>query len=173
MTQATTPIGRNLKSIDDAIGLCLDASQVLPALILLYSAIDAVAALELRTGERTKSAFTRWVEHYMNLNELGCTALELYSARCGILHGFSGSSDLSQAGKARVIVYAWGSYPVEAVRTRDEPNVRGTSTVAVHVEALRRSFLEGISLWWHDLGQDPDRIASVDQAASVWFVVAR
>lgn len=171
MLPTTTPLDRNLKSITDSIELCLGANQVLPALILLYSAIDAVAALELQTGEGTKSAFTRWVGRYMNLDDLGCTALELYAARCGLLHAFSGSSELSQAGRVRVVVYAWGSFPIEAVRINDGLIARGAPSVAVHVNALRRVFADGVSLWLRDIGKDPERVASVSSAAATWFVV--
>jgi hypothetical protein len=167
------PLEHNLRDISDAIGLCLNARKVLPALILLYSAMDAVAALERRGNEGTRSAFVRWVERYMSLDELGCTGLDLYAARCGILHGFSGSSDLSKARKARVVVYAWGSYPVDAVRASERRANQASPSVAVHVGALRRIFFEGISAWWADIGKDRDRLARVNEAVATWFVVAR
>jgi hypothetical protein len=87
----------NLAGIDESVGLCLEKRRVLPALALLYAGLDIVASLERAPDERPKPAFLRWVNSYMKPDErLGCTAVELYGARCGILHASSAESDLSR-----------------------------------------------------------------------------
>src|SRR5664280_369361 len=96
--------------LKDSIEDCLVKCRILPCLILLYSGIDVFASLEAQPGQSTKDAFLYWVEAYMlKGRSLSCSALDLYAARCGIIHAFSWSSDLSRSGKARKIMYAWGT----------------------------------------------------------------
>jgi len=90
-----------------AINSCEANKFVLPALMLIYSGIDILASLERRKGEGTKASFTRWVDEYLlKAVSLPCTSLELYAARCGILHTLTPESDLSRKGKAREVGYA-------------------------------------------------------------------
>jgi len=100
---------KNLDGLDEAVVRCLGARLILPALSLLFVGIDIVASLERQPGEGMKASFTRWVEQYLlPARPLGCTSIELYAARCGILHTFTAESDLSRTGKARKLYYAWG-----------------------------------------------------------------
>jgi hypothetical protein len=56
---------QNMFAVLEAIDDCLENRRHMPALVLLYSAIDAVASLERQPGEGTKAAFTRWVDAHM------------------------------------------------------------------------------------------------------------
>lgn len=55
----------NLSTLFQAIETCLERRLALPALMLIYSGIDVVAAIERRPDEGTRSSFTRWVDRYM------------------------------------------------------------------------------------------------------------
>lgn len=44
---------------------------------------------------------------------LSCTEADLYAAKCSVVHSFTPDSDLTKAGKARVIGYAFGSANVD------------------------------------------------------------
>lgn len=75
---------------------------------MIYSAIDALAALtrESRDTSATRNEFQEWVRTYL-LPQMNCglTALDIYGARCGVVHTYAPTSDLSRTGQAKVIVY--------------------------------------------------------------------
>ena len=96
-----------------AIDQCIALRLRMPALILFYSTIDVASWLDSDATE-VKVRFTAWVDKYVLPNTgLKCTALDLYGARCGVVHNFSADSDLSKAGKARPLGYAWAPSRVE------------------------------------------------------------
>lgn len=80
----------------------------LPALILIYTGIDILGYIAY--GEiKVKDRFTRWVDEYMyRLQKQKQTSMDLYAARCSILHTLTSESDLYKNGKAKRIFYAWG-----------------------------------------------------------------
>ena len=92
------------------IKACERAKCVVSALTLIYSAVDALAALtrERQEVRATRKEFVTWVSGYL-LPELGIelTALDVYGARCGIVHTYAPTSDLSKSGEAKLIVYRW------------------------------------------------------------------
>lgn len=86
------------RSIEDCVG----KGRVLSCLTLLYSAIDILLTIEKRANKGTRHSFVRWVDSYMLPNDaFQFSALDLYAARCGIIHLFSGDSDLSRKGQAK------------------------------------------------------------------------
>ena len=88
----------------------------MPALILIYSAMDIAAGLA-GTEVSSKRRFVKWVDRYIAPGKaLSCTAVDLYGARCGLSHGSSPVSDLSQRGEAKQIVYCWGESNPDKLR---------------------------------------------------------
>jgi hypothetical protein len=71
----------------DAVTVLVRAGYYTQALILLYSAIDALSWVNRASGDVIRSDFSEWVRESMDpgLN-LGCTPEDLYVARCGLLH---------------------------------------------------------------------------------------
>lgn len=69
----------------------------------------------------TRADFIAWAEKYL-LPESGldCTALELYAARCGALHTMSPESQLAREGKARRVLYAWGTHDAKKLELAAE-----------------------------------------------------
>lgn len=156
-----------LSSIEDAV----TQRRLLPCLILLYSTIDVMANLERKGGETGKTAFTRWVEQYLLVNrKLPCTALELYGARCGILHSFSADSDISRAGKARRVVYVFES--VNADLSEPFTAMRRLSHhpyVLVSVRELVNSFHSGLIEYLEELKGERQRQRRVGTKFGLWF----
>lgn len=75
---------RHIKAID----LCIENKLRMPALILVYSGIDIFAALNrpIEKNEATREDFKRWCDRYLlSKNELPCSAIDLYAARCGVV----------------------------------------------------------------------------------------
>jgi hypothetical protein len=95
------------KQFFDAIDCCATKQLKMPTLVLVYCTID-IASWLYSEKKNVKARFIDWVEKYLlPASALKCTALELYGARCGIVHSNSPESDLSKAGKVKQVGYAW------------------------------------------------------------------
>lgn len=159
---------QNIYALIEAIEDCLEKRRIMPCLVLLYTGLDVVASLERAHDEGTRVAFTRWVDSYLlNRHSLGCTALELYAARCGILHTFTAESDLSRADKTREIVYAWGNQKKEDLQ--EAIRLTNRDWVALHVRDLIDAFREALLLYVEEIEKDPGRQQLVERRAGVWF----
>lgn len=93
-----------------AIALCRGVFLDIPLLVLVYTALDALAWA--RYGDEVpdvKERFLRFCNEYLlNDGQLRCAALDLYSARCAMLHCLGWESRLSEKGHAKAVVYAFG-----------------------------------------------------------------
>lgn len=98
-----------LKDSVRGIGLCLDAKLINSALVLLYCGIDTASSLDVKfASSSVQQRYVKWCDTYMFKGKpLDCTSLELYAARCGVVHETSVESTLSAKGKARQVIYAW------------------------------------------------------------------
>lgn len=95
----------------EAAELCRQRALDVPMLVLIYTALDTLAwALY---GNKVSKVSLRFIllcdEYVLPGTNIQCTALELYSARCSILHSLGWESDLSKAGKARSVFYSFGN----------------------------------------------------------------
>ena len=95
-----------------AIRLCLDSNLPEAAITLIYAGIDTVGLLDAPAGQldASKDSFLRWSERYVvpslhTIDGEQIAVLDLYSARCGILHVSSPISKLAREGEAREIWY--------------------------------------------------------------------
>ena len=154
----------------EAIDECLQKRRLMPALLLLYSAMDAVASLERQPGEGTRAAFTRWVDtHMVKARPLPCTALELYAARCGIVHDFAAESDLSRKGQVRRIFYAWGTArPADLQKATDIMNT--CHAVSVHVGDIIDAFRNGVANYLDEVGANVVRQKRIISGSSIWLI---
>jgi hypothetical protein len=104
LDNAARAMERTVRDLVAAIEDCLNADRWEPCLILLFVAIDSMAWLE-RDGEGDvqRKDFVAWAERYM-LPESGlqCTADELYSARCGMLHSLTADSRRQRANRDEI-----------------------------------------------------------------------
>jgi hypothetical protein len=164
---------KHLIDLSSAIELCLARKQLLPSLILLYSSIDIVSSLE-PMGNKGRSRFVRWVETYLlPASPLKCTAIEIYAARCGVVHTMTSESDLSVKGKHRMIWYAWGNHSADDLEKLVDLAGRANEGVAVHVDQLYEAFLSGVVRWADELKADPDRRSAVEGQGKKWFTNIR
>ena len=122
------------------------------AVILIYSGIDTMAYLDMPASQEdvTRTDFVRWAERYIRFpctEQL--TGLDLYGARCGMLHSYSVASNLSRQGKCRQIAYMDKSVP----EVRSNPAV-ATDLVLVSVPGLAQAFFDGIDAFLIELFSD-------------------
>jgi len=92
------------------IKIAIDNGAVTGALILTYAAIDAMAYLSMPANKKEvhRTDFINWVERYMKTDSkqpYQYEGLDLYSARCGLVHRFGATSRLSDSGKCKIFVY--------------------------------------------------------------------
>jgi hypothetical protein len=160
----------NLMLLGSGIEACLDSGLHLPALVLLYSAIDTTGWLDSPTSEATRDSFTKWVDDYLlKAKALGCTSLELYGARCGLLHTFSPDSRLSLERKARRFCYAWGTASAQEMQRAIDLTNKSTELVAVHVNDLYEGWRLALLAFTEEVENDPERKSRVCTRAEKFF----
>lgn len=122
------------------------------ALILIYVGIDAMASLERPDGSsNVQDYFVNWVDTYMGFESGSVPGIDLYGARCGMVHTYGPISKLSRQGAARTIGYTVGGGP----DVIDSPNVEGL--ILVSVEGLAFAFFRGIARYLDVLIADNEK----------------
>jgi hypothetical protein len=162
----------HLNRLTVAIQLTLDAKKHLPTLILTYSAIDILAWLNRPAShpDVVKSDFTSWIDLYLLPDSnLSCSSLDLYAARCGIVHSYQAESKLSREGKAKQIWYAWGKGNATRLMDRIKQAKKDNIAVAVQVEDLFSSLKRGILSFLASLDANPSHSKLVYERASKKF----
>jgi hypothetical protein len=160
---------QGIKQLSDSIEDCLSKGRVLSCLVLLYSAIDIFASLERNRSESTKDAFVRWVDTYMLPNSaLQFSAIDLYAARCGIVHAFSAESDLSRDGRAKKLVYAWGTATADSLRKAGK--ALGRTEIGVHVRDLVYGFNHALIKYIDDVADSPAEHEPFFHSVAKWLV---
>lgn len=143
MSNSTT-FFKNYDQYFQGIELCIENKLVLPALCLIYSGIDTFAWVAY--GDvGVKKRFATWVESHMYIEKkLNPRPIDLYAARCAILHTLTPESDLSRSKKALPISYAWGNASLKELDKSIEALRPGQMT-SVHLNDLFESFKLGVA----------------------------
>lgn len=166
------PLHDNILMLAAGIEACIEKKLSTPALILIYSAIDTVGWLDTGDAFATKTSFMTWVDSYLLTgNTLACSALDLYAARCGLLHTFTPDSKLRRDGKARYINYAWGKACVDDLWRSIELTKTEAGYVAVHVNDLYEAWQIGVLRFCAEVETDPERRARVYKKADQFFAM--
>jgi hypothetical protein len=154
-----------IESIDD----CAKKCRILPCLTLLYSGIDVMASLDAEPGEGVQTIFVRWVDKYLLQRQtVECTAIDLYAARCGIVHTFTADSDLYKRGKAKKIAYAWGLGKASDLK-RANVELGFAEWRSIHVGDLVQAFRNAIATHLEHIETDPASKARFERASGLWF----
>ncbi len=139
--------------IKKGIQIAIDNECFDSAVVLILSGIDSMAYLNM-PGEQedvTKNDFIKWADQYIKFPcKEQLTGLDLYGARCAMLHSFGVVSKLSREGKCRIVGYMDKSIP----EVRYNPNV-SKKLVMVSVPALAESFFQAIDQFLVDLFANP------------------
>ncbi len=139
----------------DAIKELVVANRYLQALVVLYSAIDTLAWVSLESGDVTRSAFYEWVDTYIVPEKLiGCTAQDLYAARCAIVHSGTTESKLSRDGKARELWYVTSSSSAEQLQKYAQSV--GSNAYVIPFTLLVAAFTEGATNFSEALARNSD-----------------
>ena len=134
------------------------------SVILIYSGIDAMAYLGTPCGQEDvrPEDFVDWAERYIRFPcQEQLTGLDLYGARCAMLHTYSTTSRLSRKRKCRQVGYVDKSVP-EVIY---EPQV-STQLVMISIEALKEAFFHAVDRFLMDLFSDPERAKAAEECLS-------
>ena len=125
----------------NAIDLCFKQRHVLPSLMLVYSTLDVMAALDRPPDPTPAAVSTPSVRQHFETSphhrhrqavrqldqrvheawaSLKATADELWAWRNGLVHTYSIDSDATRAGTARRAYYCYGSAPLAILRRTSE-----------------------------------------------------
>ena len=124
-----------------AIDWCLKQGLIAPTLTLLYSGIDIMAWLGRPDDHEdvTRTDFISWTDRYLLPgSSIPCTALDLYSSRCGIIHSMTAESRAIRQGDVKRIFYAWGNHSADDLQKTLQRI--GQPILAVHVDTLVEAF---------------------------------
>ena len=141
------------------IEAALSAECMMSVVTLCYATIDAVSALSRPENQRatSRATFVEWTNRYfLPAPGLDCAAIELYGARCGVLHTYRPESGLSAAGDARPIFYQWKDGP-PASHERKLP----ANAVVVDVESLVQAVRTGVEKFAAEEQANPQLSARV------------
>ncbi|ARV20818.1 hypothetical protein AEP_03901 [Curvibacter sp. AEP1-3] len=136
-------------------GICLELHEVRnqglirAALILLYSGMDQVSYLAMKPGTKDSSrkVFADWVEKYVVLQGATVvTGMELYAARCAMLHKYGTEAKLHVDGEVtrQIAICAGGPKTVYF----DPVN---PALICIEVNYLIDAFLDGVMQFTRDL----------------------
>ncbi len=170
MTQKNSDLG--LGALEDAIDYCFGSGKWTPGLILLYSSIDIMASLNRDPAKSkvTRSDFVEWVNTYLLPgSKLTCSAIDLYAARCGLVHSYSPDSDLSRDLKAKKIYYAHGNKKSIELQTKIN-NSSNKDIVSVHIDQLFKALKDAVERFASALKSNPSKEKLAVQRASEFFV---
>ena len=146
--------------IKRGIQVTIEARCFGSAVKLIFSGIDTMAYLNMPGGQQDveRKDFIAWVERYIKFPcEEQLSGLDLYGARCAMLHAYGARSKLSREGKCRMVCYMDKGVP----EVRSKPDV--DDLVIVSVSALADAFFEGIDAFLVDLFSNKEKAAIAEE----------
>jgi hypothetical protein len=143
------------------IRVALENNCLGAAVILVLSGMDTMAYLGMPPNQEnvTRTDFVRWADGYIKFPcKEQLTGMDLYGARCAMLHNYGTASDLSRQGKCRQVGYMDKSIPEVCF----EPTV-AKDVVMLSVPALAEAFFCGVDRSLIDLFADRNRASIAEQ----------
>ncbi len=141
--------------IKKGIQVSIENNCLSAAVILILSGIDSMAYLNMPAEQEdvTRDDFVDWAERYINFPcQEQLTGLDLYGARCAMLHSYGVISNLSRKGICRMVGYMDKALP----EVRYAPTI-SKELVLVSVPALKEAFFQGIDDFLIDLFTSPEK----------------
>ena len=169
-----SPVSAWLEQRAAAVRVCLDSGFAEEVLTLVYSAFDTLAFLGSPAGTEysERGPFIEWCEKYIvpcfGSSSGGPSGIDLYGARCGVLHVSSAKSTLGQEGKAREIWYQFrGLHGLNLATNTPKP------ALGLDVELLVVAFEKGSHCFLEELQQDQAMYALAEERAQGFFTWAK
>jgi hypothetical protein len=165
-----TKLRSNLSTIFQSIICELENKRITPSLILISSIFDILGWLSSSEEFASSKSFIQWIKTYLlPYQKLDCSAIDLYAARCGLIHTFSPHSKLSEAHKARKICWAWGNTSLQDLKTVIQKTKKEDVYVAVHVNDLVIEMGNAVDRFLEELIKNPERLKLAEEKANNFF----
>ncbi len=150
-----------------AIGTLWDAELPEALLIVVYSGIDTFGLLDAQPTvlDADRSTFKQWCEKYIlprlqTVEGIAITPVDLYAARCGVLHTSTPLSSLERKGNACQLFYEFKDKTgINMILNTQQKPVR------IDIEKLAMAFKEGGIAFLTDLKSDVNRFKVADDRA--------
>lgn len=159
----------SIDKLVEAVRYCREANLILPALCLMFIAVDTLGSL-IRPRDKPaqdREDFLLWVEKFLLPgSELPCSALDLYGARCSLLHAYSASSRLAREGRAKKLCWAWGDTTTQQMQALADGSKDAGNLIAVHIDDLFESFFLGKRRFHEAIAANPALEALVEERAT-------
>ena len=168
---------KKMEQLFQVINIALEGNCIEPALILLYSGMDAMGWLDSPVGQKdaTPTTFLNWCGKYLlhPQADTDVTPLDLYAARCGLLHQHTADSKLYRQGKVTKLFYSRKTQTGEV--GFDQMKVGPTWPVWADIDILLQRFRAGVEAFRKDVAAlaegDPYGAAVVyDRIGTSYFV---
>jgi len=164
----------NIRELIKTIEYCYRENDKLSCLILLYSVIDIMSWLSRDTheAETTKTNFIRWIEEFLLPgSSLKCTADELYSARCSIIHTYipEWGTSTNVKGDANKINYIWVKAGKSASENRINSSSRKPVTIVVNIDDFIHALKNAIQRFDDSLSYNRALFELIDDRSKKFF----
>lgn len=141
------------------------------AVILTLSAIDAMAYLGLPSGKKEvhRNDYIEWVDRYMKTDpkqSYQYKGIDLYGARCGIVHRYGVESRLSDNDKCKIFSYHNGSEHYY------KPQI-DKKLVLISIPRFTNDFFKAVQEFLRAARHDNDLKARIDSRILGLFRVSR
>jgi len=142
---------------------------VLPLIATTFINIDTCSYLDnLRDNNGKK--FQDWVSKYINLESISSSLLpvDIYQARCGILHSSSAINTDRGKQKNRVFMYYYQGNPknLSAVEEAILQSDKFDKVIMVSAEKLFTVFLGGLNKWIEEIKGNESKLKLVEDIIS-------
>lgn len=171
------PISRNpykdviVDSICSDIKKVRDSGVLAGTVILILSAIDAMGYLSMPLKQKDvhRNDYIKWVDEYMKTDEeqpYQYRGIDMYGARCGIIHRYGVESSLSEQEKCKVFAYNNGSkhYYNPAIDKK---------LVILSIRRLSNDFFKAIEKFLHAAQTDAALKARIDSRILKLFIMSK
>lgn len=125
-------------------------------LVLIYSFIDSAGLLDAPPSQTqaTRDSFKNWVKKYILTDaQINFNEVDLWSARCAVLHTFTSQSNLSNAGTAKELHYYAGPNDSDTEISFIE-QINSTEQIPVHLDGFYSVLLSAIKKFASDLANN-------------------
>lgn len=137
-------------TIDEAV----KKRRLTPSLVLIYSAIDCLAHIEMPNAS-VKDAYVHWLDKWVLPAEgIDCDAIDIYAARCAWVHTLTPFSKMSEDGRSVPIYYSWGSACHRDLKKCVD--ILGDNAKTLHLESLSRAVKLGCGKFFESALHDRD-----------------
>ena len=131
----------NIIELIKTIDYCFKGKANLSGLILLYSVIDIMAWLsrDRHDADSTKNDFIRWVNEFLLPgSNIACTAEDLYSARCSLIHSYAPEwgTSMNHQNETKKIYYVWGKARKEQFEGNVSISTEKDASIVLHLDDL-------------------------------------